>query len=464
MAPLAATETSPASFAHGQEEERRYSAARDDLRAGFTRYKAADCPEWYWHTTADKWMRDKRRDDGYGHLWRVHDDLYDLSSFMDRHPGGREWLRVTQGMDVTEVFEASHLNADVGLILKKYLVGPAVNERNSPFTFHQDGFYMTLKRRAHQQLRSISPEKVNLLKLRAVFVQAALLTLLTLAFISTIVFQSTMIAIVTGVVLVMNQACSHNFIHKRDNWFMYIWDLTVESSFEFRITHAISHHMFPNTVYDFELRIVEPLADLRVHSGKNILQKSLLQNLILIQLTAPLMRFGEAVKRWVTIAKGRHSFRLENSLPLMQLAILMEFSGVSAGAKLWFIIHLVFSYCSVMVGFFAAHHHPDIYHAGDAFRYGTDWGLCQLDAVRDRWDVDGNLLAELTLYGNHVLHHLFPTIDHGILDELRPVFRQTCRDFGIDDFDYECSPFSQWQLAVGAVRQLVRTKPRQWTL
>ena len=464
MAPLAATETSPASFAHGQEEERRYSAARDDLRAGFTRYKAADCPEWYWHTTADKWMRDKRRDDGYGHLWRVHDDLYDLSSFMDRHPGGREWLRVTQGMDVTEVFEASHLNADVELILKKYLVGPAVNERNSPFTFHRDGFYMTLKRRAHHHLRSMPAGAVGVLKQRTVSIQATLMTLLTLAFISTIVFQSAMMAVVTGVVLMMNQSCAHNFYHKRDNWLMYNWDLSLISSFEWRITHAISHHMFTNTVYDFEIRFIEPTVDFKVHAGKNTLQKSLLANLILSQLTAPLVQFGEFIKRWMTIASGRQSLRIENTFPLLQLAVLMAFSGVSPGAQLWFIMHAVSGYVFVVTGFIAAHHHPDIYHAGDAFRYGTDWGLCQLDAVRDRWDVDGNLLAELTLYGNHVLHHLFPTVDHGILDELRPVFRQTCRDFGIDDFDYECSPFSQWQLAVGAVRQLVRTKPRQWTL
>ena len=270
-----------------------------------------------------------------------------------------------------------------------------------------------------------------------------------------------MMAVVTGILLKMNQGCAHNFIHKRDNWFMYVWDLTIESSYDSRITHAISHHMFANTVYDFEMRITEPHADFRVHAAKSNLQKSPLFNVILIQLTTPLTQFGDALKRWLTIAKGRQSFRVRNLLPLLQLAVLMAFSGVWPGVKLWFITHAVSGYCSAIVFLISAHHHPDIYHAGDSFRYGTDWGLCQLDAVRDRWDVNGNLLAELTLYGNHVLHHMFPTVDHGLLDELRPVFRQTCRDFGIADFDYERSPYSQWDLAVGVVRQLVRTKARQ---
>jgi hypothetical protein len=29
-------------------------------------------------------------------LWRVHDALYDLSSFISVHPGGSEWLRLTK--------------------------------------------------------------------------------------------------------------------------------------------------------------------------------------------------------------------------------------------------------------------------------------------------------------------------------------------------------------------------------
>lgn len=56
-------------------------------------------------------------------LWRVHDALYDLEPFLDRHPGGRDWIERTRGLDVTEAFEASHVFADrAEAVLKKYHV------------------------------------------------------------------------------------------------------------------------------------------------------------------------------------------------------------------------------------------------------------------------------------------------------------------------------------------------------
>lgn len=46
--------------------------------------------------TTDDWLQDRRRMDNAEGLWRVEDNLYDLSSFLDRHPGGREWLELTK--------------------------------------------------------------------------------------------------------------------------------------------------------------------------------------------------------------------------------------------------------------------------------------------------------------------------------------------------------------------------------
>lgn len=43
-----------------------------------------------------QWLAGKAMDDGAEGLWRVHDKIYDFSSFMKRHPGGEEWLELTQ--------------------------------------------------------------------------------------------------------------------------------------------------------------------------------------------------------------------------------------------------------------------------------------------------------------------------------------------------------------------------------
>lgn len=42
------------------------------------------------------WLAGKVMDDGAEGLWRIHDKLYDLTSFIKRHPGGEEWLELTK--------------------------------------------------------------------------------------------------------------------------------------------------------------------------------------------------------------------------------------------------------------------------------------------------------------------------------------------------------------------------------
>lgn len=48
------------------------------------------------NVTGDRWLAEKREDDGAEGLWRIHDDLYDFTDFVDRHPGGEMWLKVTK--------------------------------------------------------------------------------------------------------------------------------------------------------------------------------------------------------------------------------------------------------------------------------------------------------------------------------------------------------------------------------
>lgn len=42
------------------------------------------------------WLRSKRKDDNAEGLWRVHDNLYNLTDFIDKHPGGKDWLQFTE--------------------------------------------------------------------------------------------------------------------------------------------------------------------------------------------------------------------------------------------------------------------------------------------------------------------------------------------------------------------------------
>lgn len=428
------------------------------LWKGFRKYPALrDVP---FLKTAANWMAGRKLDDNYGPLWRVHDKLYDLSDFADRHPGGSQWIVVTQGTDITEAFVTSHLNDSADAILAKYYCKPATDVRNSPYTFHPDGFYMTLKKRVQHYIKT-HPHEWSAGRIRSVRVQNALLAALCALFCLTAYWQSVALAALTGFVLALSTNCAHNFYHQRDNWRMRMWDLSLQSSYEWRITHALSHHVYPNTIADYEVAMTEPYIDLKVHGVKNALQRR--AALLTAHLIVPLSHFIDVLKRAVTVAKGQQKLYPENLYPVWQWAVLYACTHSWASASaLWLVMHGSCSYWFGMIGLAAAHHHPDLYHAGDDWRYGRDWGLGQLDAVRDRSDVEMHFVAVLTMYGTHALHHLFPTLDHGQLDQLYPLLRQTCSEFGIDNFVPERSPFNQWRLLVGLFQQVARVQPRKF--
>ena len=246
---------------------------------------------------------------------------------------------------------------------------------------------------------------------------------------------------------------------------MFCMDLGLLSSYEWRITHALSHHPYTNTIIDYELAMVEPFLDYRVYESKSILHRSKISFLYGLALS-PLIFPSQAIKRVINIVSGQQKLRPENFFPFIQLiSMAILFVGDwSLAFKLWLTIHSACSFFFLLIGVTTAHHHPDMFHAGDGvFRYGLDWGLAQLDATGDSKDVSGCLLAELTLFGNHVLHHLFPALDHGLLDLLRPVFEQTCADFNLPQRQVaQSAAYKQHELLLGNFVQLARTEPRNF--
>ena len=167
--------------------------------------------------TGAQWIRGKKLDDECGDLWRVHDKLYDLTHFIDSHPGGKMWLETTRGTDITEAFESSHLDEQkVEAILAKFYRKEARNKRQSPFTFEPDGFYRTLKRRAHYHLKhNVTEEERKSGRQMVRTIQNSILLLFLFLFVSSVRLVSFPIAIVAGVVLTLNMNLAHNFFHRK---------------------------------------------------------------------------------------------------------------------------------------------------------------------------------------------------------------------------------------------------------
>jgi fatty acid desaturase len=96
----------------------------------------------------------------------------------------------------------------------------------------------------------------------------------------------------------------------------------------------------------------------------------------------------------------------------------------------WLVINITGSFLYNVMAVNNGHHGPTIVHEGDEFD-SLDFGIFQTRAIIDRREFDENLFAVLGYFGLHVLHHLFPTLDHADLPKLQGIFAETCKDFSI---------------------------------
>ncbi|KAJ8937274.1 hypothetical protein NQ318_005672 [Aromia moschata] len=405
------------------------------------------------HTlTVEVWLDEKKDTDRAEGLWRVHDGIYDLTDFIDKHPGGSEWITLSKGLDITEAFEVHHLTSLPEEMLKKYYVKKADRKRNGPFTFKEDGFYRTLKREIQKTLKTVPKQSSKMSN----FLIDALVFFLFLFSTLAVRYHSYGLGLLSGLFLGMVTIASHNYIHRKDNWRMYLWQFSLMQVREFRISHVLSHHLHTNTIDDLEISLLEPLLQYMPIDKKPIRRFGCLLIAPIIWVTffhgSILRRLFEAIKF------GGRNLKITDLTSFTLPAAMWILSGQPFLDTMWMWTFILFvgSVHYGFVGLHAAHHHPDIFHDGDTPRAveDYDWGLSQLDAVMDRKEISGSHFLVLTNFGDHCLHHMFPTLDHGTLDHLYPVFKKVLNQFGA-----ELRMVSQWDTITGGFQQLVRTKP-----
>jgi len=400
--------------------------------------------------SSKRWLTAKSKDDECGQLWRIHNDLYDLSDFAADHPGGQSWIEMTRGQDITEAVETMHWKGLPKSLLARYRVAPAGAPRRYRYTFHADGFYQSLKRRAKKVLLENSVGE----EWKSKLIQDCLTASFLITFLILCHFPTTPLALIAGLLLGLSSSCAHNWFHQGDKkaWRRFYFDLSCLSHQEWRVSHAISHHLHTNSLTDVEVTAVEPLLSFLPES------KHLLQT----QFAVPLLQIfswigvpGQLFLRIFLILSGEQSLLLENLLPILQYLLLLNNCSPVQAFWLWFLCHGAAGYWLIITSVTTTHHHPSLWHAGDEPRQNTDWGLHQLDTVRD---LDKrSLVLVLTTFGHHLLHHLFPSLDHSRLESLYPALWETCEEFG------ESYPFQTLKSMVGGCHeQLAREKPRSY--
>ena len=150
-------------------------------------------------------------------LWRVHGAFYDLTSYVDLHPGGQVFLQATRGMDVTEAFEAHHIRSVADSVLSRYKVpSPWPTIRMNPLRHQFIGPWREIKQRVRAYLEKIgnptgqTPDKIGILHSWIVlqFLLAAYLAAKR---------RSNALAMLAGFLLISVWGVGHCHMHK--SWF-----------------------------------------------------------------------------------------------------------------------------------------------------------------------------------------------------------------------------------------------------
>lgn len=198
-------------------------------------------------------------------LWRVHNKIYDLTNFVSSHPGGAEWLEITKGVDITEQFETHHITGKAEQLLIKYYVKEAALPRNYNLTFNENGFYKTLKRRVADKYEDLNKKPMKTSKIISDLMLGLVFTSAVLA----VKDKNSFLAVLSGLFLWWMLVIAHNFFHQKNNWRMFCFNLTLLNYREWRISHAMSHHLYTNSYYDLEITMFEPFLNWIPHPKTN---------------------------------------------------------------------------------------------------------------------------------------------------------------------------------------------------
>lgn len=156
----------------------------------------------------------------------------------------------------------------------------------------------------------------------------------------------------------------------------------------------------------------------------------------------------------------RQTFQLDELIPLtlpMTMLLLgslsMTWKSLGIVLAMWNIMIMIgaFTYSAMAIN--VGHHVPENVHEGDEVK-SFDYGVYQLAATIERSPANVNLFVSLTNFGDHMLHHMFPSLDHSLLRHLRETLAETCTDF-----QEEFRKCSVWEALTGQFQQLGRIEP-----
>lgn len=414
----------------------------------------------------------------------VRGKVYDLTSFLSRHPGGRIMLLLAAGRDATALFESYHPNtAKVEPLLAKYEVGAfqapplhqagdpsAPDSRSDPLLqrlpqYGRDDiatpFYVDLKRRVHsyiatesrycQQWHDGPTQALRLAAIVALIVGFMYASLWAPSAAAAVAF-----AALAGVsralsgVHVLHDA-SHGSLGKDPRWWHVLGvvgnDVINGTSFYmWQHQHLLVHHLYCNVPGVDDDMDSEPM--LRFHEGQQLRWFHRFQALYAVPLYGAMGLVTRARDVACFLSGFKGACRLRPPRAVDRLAF---WGGKAAflAMQLGVPLALGFSPARVALQFVAADWLGGMYlascfqcsHVADGVatgkHVGGKWAEEQVATTQDYGH--GSLLTYLMTGGLNyqVVHHLLPGVSQFHYPSIQPIIAKCCADHGVP---YRCLP------------------------
>lgn len=422
--------------------------------------------------------------------WLLHGKLYDFSSYVERHPGGEDWILLGKGRDCTELFESVHaLSArHPRSMLSKYEIkNHSEDIPQELFEWEEDGFYKTLISRVKTEL---FPKGSNYKASWGFYVKMTAIFAFSAWVFSQIYFSNHPILFATlyGMMLEvigfssMHDA-SHFAISKRpsiNRWWSTIWnDWCLWGHWYWLQHHCLAHHAFtgifwkdPDTIHAMGLIRKESASKYMPH------MKNQHNYFWLVMMFLPNQHFGQVVfYHFARTSQKLFGLRIKSfpkeiewmvafNQALRMVSIVVHFVLPFVFLPFWSALGAIFLQWSAMGTsyFFCVAPNHDTYETHkvlkDPLTERIDWGEQQVRASADHSTSHGILDRIFTgLYGGmnyQIEHHLFPSVSHVHYGKIHKIVQRTC-----DDFNIPLPHYSTWWGAMMGYRKWLKVMSRK---
>jgi linoleoyl-CoA desaturase len=355
------------------------------------------------------------------HVYKIHNNLYDLEMFVKIHPGGRDMFdNLKSYTNITPMLYSYHKNIDVLLhILPKYEIpsDTSVILYDTNYTYES---YKELKKLVYDEIRTKNiplywsyPEIAYNACVISVYVGTWGYCIYNASTLSSLWMVLVGILNMTVVALIFHES-SHYAAFKNqaiNKAISVVLFSPFISSYEWKFEHNYLHHSFTNTEMDedfYASKYFLRYAPSQPHLGHHSLQHI---------YAAPLFAF-------VSLAKGPVKALLNKRVSAFLFFIILYTFG-------WFNTALVYGTTGVFFSVIAQISH--IQHDCIMLHQDkkNDFLYNQVSsAINYRTD---DLVTRLMTFGLDIQieHHLFPNLPHSSLRKIQPIVRDFCEKRGI---------------------------------